>query len=185
MVPKLYIARTADGSDFPLPSYASQYHVGLTLRAAIGNPIKISAGERIRVPVGFAIGVPVGFCGQVVCYVPLAERHGIIVSDAPHILNPADRKPLFVLLQNTSPNPYVLHRGDIIGELLIMPVVQVCWQEIQPPAIQNMTQETDLILDEGISPVPDQEEPAQLFASTRRVKKSIRNRFKSPDEESK
>ena len=185
MVPKLYIARTADGSDFPLPSYASQYHVGLTLRAAIGNPIKINAGERIRIPVGFAIGVPVGFCGQVVCHTPLAERHGVIVSDAPHILNPADREPLFVLMQNTSPNPYVLHRGDIIGELLIMPVVQVCWQEMHTKTAQNTTQETDLILDEGITLVSDQETPAQLFASTRREKKSIRNRFKSPDEENK
>jgi len=111
ITPRLFIARTPDGDGFPLPSYETQYHVGLRLSAAIGSPIKINAGERLLIPVGFAVGVPQGFCGQIVSYGPLAEQHGIIVVDAPHIVNPADREPIFVNLQNISQKQFILHRG--------------------------------------------------------------------------
>ena len=94
MVPTLYICRTSDGEGLPLPSYPSKDHIALTLQAAISAPVRLKAGERAHVPVGFAIGVPNGFCGQVVSFPTLALKEGVVVSDAPHILNPADRGPL-------------------------------------------------------------------------------------------
>ena len=103
---------------------------------------------------------------------------GLIVSDAPHILNPADREPIFVLIHNISSNPHVLHRGDFIAQLIIMPVVQVCWQEIQSKAAGTITDETKLVVDEGqITAEPVQEK--NKFESFRRPKSSIRNRFKN------
>ena len=181
MLPKLYIARTPDGSGFPLPSYTSKYHVGLNLTAAIGGSVKINPGERLRVPVGFAIGIPQGFCGQVVSNPDIAEKNGIVVSDAPHILNPADRKPLFVLLQNVSSNQCILHRGDFIAQLLIMPAVQVCWQEIQPNIQDPLTNENEILL--GVQDDAfDKKEKKDAFYSFRRVKTSPRNRYKTDDE---
>ncbi|MBQ7413572.1 MAG: hypothetical protein IJV07_04810 [Alphaproteobacteria bacterium] len=178
MIPKLYIARTPDGNKFPLPSYTSKHHVGLNLCAAIGAPVKINPNERIYIPVGFAIGIPQGFCGQIVSHPQPAGTMGLIVSDAPHILNPADREPIFVLIHNISSNPHVLHRGDFIAQLIIMPVVQVCWQEIQSKAAGTITDETKLVVDEGqITAEPVQEK--NKFESFRRPKSSIRNRFKN------
>lgn len=181
MTPRLYIARTPDGSDFPLPSYASQYHIGLLLRAAIGSTLKINAGERIRIPVGFVIGVPQGFCGQIVSTPSLAETHGLVVSDSPHILNPADREPIFVLLQNVSSNPHVLHRGDVIAELLIIPAVQVCWNEVKAGKSSEKTDITREILDPGAA--NNEQSNRNLFFSARREKKSARHRFQKPNEE--
>ena len=179
MIPKLYISRTPDGNGFPLPSYASKFHNGLDLLAAIGAPVKINPNERLVVPVGFAIGVPAGFCGLIVSEPTLAEKHGLIVSDAPHVLNPADREPVFVLIQNVSSNPYVLHRGEVIAQLLITPVFQVNWQEVTGRENGPQTNEKDMIIDEGI----DQKEPVKRnpFKSLRREAHSIRNRYKSSD----
>ena len=185
MVPKLYITRTSDGSDFPLPSYSSRYHVGLNLMAAIGAPIKINPGERLRVPVGFAIGIPNGFCGQIVSVPDLAEAHGVIVSDGPHIVHPADRDPLFVLLQNTAPHQYVLHRRDVIAQLVILPVVQVCWSEIKTGLHAPKTKTDDIILDNGerfeVEIIP--EEKNTTFVSSRREKRSIRDRYKTDEDD--
>jgi len=181
MIPKLYIARTADGNDFPLPTYTSEFHVGLNLMAAIGAPIKVNPNERIQVPVGFAIGIPQGFCGQIVSPPVLSSEHGIVVSGAPFILNPADRDPLFVLIQNISSNPYVLHRGDQIAQLLIMPVVQGYWQEITTDIKDEVTDENTMIVDEGIQ--TEAKKKGDPFASFRRHKASIRNRYKNPDED--
>lgn len=183
MVPKLYITRTSDGSDFPLPSYSSRYHVGLNLMAAIGSPIKINPGERLRVPVGFVIGIPDGFCGQIVSMPDLAEKHGIIVSDAPHIVHPADREPLFVLLQNTAPYQYVLHRRDIIAQLIVFPVVQVCWQEIETHLNMPKTKTDEIILDGDVS--SKEESPLEkniITVHSRREKKSIRDRYKTDED---
>ncbi len=182
MVPKLHILRTSDGSDFPLPSYTSRYHVGLNLRAAVGAPIKINPGERLRVPTGFAIGIPMGFCGQVVSQPELALAHGVIVSDAPHVIHPADREALFVLLQNTSRQQYVLHRGDVIAQLVIVPAVQVCWHEVAAAPIGAKTAEADMIVEEGEEPVVPSEKKGET-AHPRREKKSIRNRYKTSDDD--
>ena len=178
MIPKLYIARTPDGNKFPLPSYTSKYHAGLNLCAAIGAPVKVNPNERIYIPVGFAIGIPQGFCGQIVSHPQLAGSSGLIVSDAPHMLNPADRDPIFVQIRNISSNPHVLHRGDLIAQLFIMPVVQVCWQEIQSSNPGTITDEATLVIDEGLMETESVNEKSK-FESFRRPKSSIRNRFKS------
>ena len=178
MVPKLYITRTPDGSDFPLPSYNTKYHAGLNLMAAVGQPIKIAAGERVKVPVGFVIGIPHGFCGQIVSSPQLAEKDGLIVADAPHILNPADREPIFVLLQNITNTTHVLHRGEIIALLLITPVIQVSWHEINNKVTSQITSTETMILDEEKNNTTDQN---TSFVSFRRKIRSPRNRF-GPDE---
>ena len=178
MTPKLYIARTPDGSQFPLPSYTSRYHMGLNLMAGIGAPIRIAPNERIRIPIGFAIGIPVGFCGQIVSEPTLAEQHGIIVSDSPHLIHPADRDPLFVLIRNISSNPYVLHRGEVIAQLVITPALQVCWKETQPQQATQPTKEEILVVDEGQA---EEKPAADKFKSFRRHKKSIRSRSKASD----
>ena len=180
MIPKLYIARTPDGNDFPLPTYTSEFHVGLNLMAAIGAPIKVNPNERIQIPVGFAIGIPQGFCGQIVSHPVLSGEHGLVVSGAPYILNPADRDPLFVLMQNVSSTPYVLHRGDQIAQLVLMPVVQGYWQEIETDVQGSVTDEKMLVIDEGIVTEKKKNDP---FASFRRPKMSLRNRYKNPNED--
>lgn len=180
MTPRLYIARTLDGNDLPLPAYQSQYHVGLLLRAAVGAPLKLNPGERVRVPIGFAIGVPQGFCGQIVSTPELSEKDGIIVSDAPHLLNPANREPIFVLLQNVSSGQHVIHRGDIIAELVIVPAVQVCWNEVKLGVPTDKTKTEQMIIDDGSA---TQKKKQDIFKSYRRKKTTPRNRFKDPEED--
>ena len=178
MVPTLYICRTSDGEELPLPSYESKDHIALTLQAAISSPIRLKAGERAFVPIGFAIGIPNGFCGQIVSFPKLARKEGIIVSDAPHILHPADRGPLFVLLRNTSSDDFVLHRGVVCAQLVIFPAVQVAWKEVERHIEASRTSTDEILLDEA-----EEETANALEPSARRGVRSIRNRYKKDDEE--
>ena len=181
MIPKLYISRTPDGNGFPLPSYTSKFHIGLNLLAAVGTPVKINPNERLVIPVGFAIGVPAGFCGLIVSDGDLAEKHGIVVSDAPHVLNPADREPVFILIQNVSSNPYVLHRGESIAQLLIVPAFQIGWQEVAGSQEGSQTSEKEMIVDEGV--IPTEKTLRDIFKSSRRSHHSIRNRYRKADDD--
>ena len=181
MVPTLYICRTSDGEGLPLPSYEFKNHIALTLLAAISAPIRLKTGERAYVPVGFAIGIPNGFCGQVVSFPKLARKDGIIVSDAPHVIHPADRKPLFVLLLNTSEKDYVLHRGIVCAQLLVLPALQVAWKEVERHIdAADITPTDEILLDDG----QESTEKANAWEpSARRGVRSIRNRYKQDEDE--
>lgn len=181
MVPTLYICRTSDGEGLPLPSYESKDHIALTLQAAISIPVRLQAGERAYVPVGFAIGIPNGYCGQVVSFPSLARREGIVVSDAPHILHPAERGPLFVLLRNTSSADYVLHRGVVCAQLVIFPAVQVAWHEVERHVKASKTSTDEILLDEVEN--SDKDVSKALEPSARRGVRSIRNRYKNDEDE--
>ena len=174
MVPRLYISRTPDGQDLPLPSYTSPHHVGLNLQAAVSAPIRLNPMERAYIPVGFSIGIPDGYCGQIVSVPALAHTEGLVVLDGPQIVHPADRGPIFVLVQNTSPKAYVVRRGLVCAQLLVVPVVQVCWNEIETKASGGASSE-NVVLD-SVSAKKE-----NIMDSPRRPHRSIRNRFKKEE----
>ena len=171
MVPTLYISRTADGEGLPLPSYTSRHHVALNLQAAVATPVRLNKDERAYIPIGFTIGIPDGFCGQVVSLPSLAYELGLVVLDGPQIVHPADRQPLFILLQNTSPKAVVIHRGLVCAQLLITPAVQICWKEVQSRSMTGPT--TTVVLDND----SEEAEKKTLKFSKRKVR-SIRDRYK-------
>ena len=172
------IARTADGKDFPLPSYESRYHMGLVLKAALPTAVRLDSGDRVFVPTGFAIGIPDGYCGFAVSYPELADKQGIVVLDAPKLISPADRNPLFLLLQNMSSRQVVLHRGEIIGLLVVQPVLQVAWKDFSNAELASGTV-TEPILEKGnVEP-----EAEKKMVSSKRVYKGPRDRFKKDEEE--
>jgi len=176
---KVSIARTADGKDFSLPAYASRYHMGLALKAALPMAIRLNSGDRISVPVGFAIGIPDGYCGMVVSYPELADKHGVIVLDAPRLISPADRAPLFILLQNISAQQVVLRRGDIVAQLVIQPVLQVMWQDLSNAKIDS-EKPTEPVLMEG---AVEEEAGKEKMVSSKRTYKPPRHRFQQEEEE--
>ena len=176
MTPKLHIIRTSDGVDFPLPSYVSKHHVGLLLKAAIPTVLKMDPNERALIPIGFGIGIPSGLCGQIVSLPETAKELGLIVLDAPQIVNPADRNALYVLVQNASRRQIIIHRGDAIAQLIIVPVYQVCWNEITDKTLSS-TQDVSLINDQ--EDTPSENGTNQSAGPNKRVVKNVRERTKA------
>ena len=180
MVPKLYISRTPDGEGLPLPSYESKDHIALTLQAAVSAPVRLKPGERAYVPAGFAVGIPHGYCGQIVSVPLLARKEGIVVSDAPSVVHPANRKGLFILLRNTSEVDFVVHRGLVCAQLIIFPAVQVAWKEVEGAVSSEVTPTDEILLDEGVE---EGERKSGLEFSSRRKVRPIRNRYGQDDED--
>ncbi len=176
-VKTLSITRTADGNGLALPSYTSPYHAALNLQAAVPSSVRLESGDRVYIPIGFAIGVPDGFCGLIVSQPELAREQGLIVLDAPQLVHPANRAPLFLLLQNMSSHQVILRRGDIVAQLLIQPVVQVAWRDFsEGTQIQGeVVKEKDVLVD-SLGKM-EQESVADKMVSSRRVYKDPRHRF--------
>lgn len=176
MTPKLQILRTADGYGLPLPMYESKDHMGLVLQAAIPDVIKLEPGDVVYLPVGFSIGIPRGMCGMILSIPDLVREKGIAVKSAPAILNPADRGPLFILIQNEGSKPQFINRAEAIAQLVISNVYQVCWTEVES---DNDTEETP-VSQYWVDKKTAEEAPVAATEqfSARRPVKSIRMRVK-------
>ena len=106
------------------PHYATELAAGADLRAYLTEPVTLGAGERAAVPTGVRLAIPAGYEGQVRPRSGLAFRHGVTLVNAPGTIDADYRGEIRVLLFNTSREPYTIHSGDRIAQLVIAPVVQ-------------------------------------------------------------
>ncbi|MDR2096570.1 MAG: dUTP diphosphatase [Treponema sp.] len=108
-----------------LPQYASEGAAGLDLRAFLDEPLVIPPLERRRIPTGLIPEIPAGFEGQVRPRSGLASRNGVSVLNAPGTIDSDYRGELEVLLVNLGSEPFTVHDGDRIAQLVIAPVCRV------------------------------------------------------------
>jgi len=108
--------------DLPLPSYAHLGDAGADLVAREGAMLA-PAGGRALVPTGIAIAIPEGYAGFVQPRSGLALRHGVTCLNTPGLIDAGYRDEVRVILVNTDPDqPYEVHRGDRIAQLVIQGV---------------------------------------------------------------
>jgi dUTP pyrophosphatase len=131
--PVIPITRLPHGADLPLPAYETALAAGMDLRAAVpeGEPFVLRPGARHAVPTGLAFALPEGFEGQVRPRSGLAFKHGVTCLNTPGTIDADYRGEVKVILINHGEDDFVIRRGERIGQLVIAPVVQAGWQEVE------------------------------------------------------
>jgi dUTP pyrophosphatase len=124
------ILRTPGNEDLPLPERFTHAAAGYDLPAALTEPLSLPAGGFARVPTGIRVALPEGYEGQVRPRSGLAARHGIGLLNAPGTIDADYRGEIHVILFNFGQDPFVIHRGDRIAQLVIGPVVHVEWKSV-------------------------------------------------------
>ena len=113
--------------ELPLPSYARAGDAGADLVAREGALVP-AGGGRVVVPTGIALALPEGYAGFVLPRSGLAMRHGITCVNTPGLIDAGYRGELRVVLLNTDPSePYEVHRGDRIAQLVVQRVEHVAF----------------------------------------------------------
>ena len=124
---EILIQRLDDG--LPLPERAHPGDAGFDLRSAIDTVLK--PGERAMIPTGVAVAIPDGFAGLVQPRSGLAARHGVGLVNAPGLIDAGYRGEIKVIAINLDPNePFEVHRGDKIAQLVVYPVPETVLQEV-------------------------------------------------------
>jgi dUTP pyrophosphatase len=120
------------GEGLPLPAYETPHAAGMDLRAAVQEdaPLTLHPGDRRAVPTGLCVAIPAGFEGQVRPRSGLALRHGVTCLNAPGTVDADYRGEVQVILINLGADDFVVRRGERIAQLLIAPVVQAAWREV-------------------------------------------------------
>lgn len=122
------IKRLPNGAGLPLPAYATSGAAGMDIVSA--EQVTIAPGARHAVATGFAVAIPEGYEIQVRPRSGLALKHGISVPNTPGTIDSDYRGELKVILINLGDEPFAIARGDRIAQLVLAPVVQAAWDEV-------------------------------------------------------
>ena len=133
MNPTVPIVRLPHGEGLPLPAYETAQAAGMDLRAAVpeDEPLTLRPGSRFPVPTGLAFALPPGFEGQVRPRSGLAFKHGVTCLNTPGTVDADYRGEVKVILINLGEEDFVVRRGERIAQLIVAPVVQAVWSEVE------------------------------------------------------
>lgn len=117
-------------SKHPLPAYQTAGAAAFDVQANLDEPITLGSLERAAVPTGLYLAVPQGYEAQVRPRSGLAAKFGLTCLNTPGTIDSDYRGELKVILANLSKDEYVIQDGDRIAQVVVAPVEQVEWEEV-------------------------------------------------------
>ena len=122
------VKRLPHGKGLALPAYATSGAAGMDVLSA--EEVTLAPGGRHAVATGLALAIPEGFEVQVRPRSGLALKHGISLPNTPGTIDSDYRGELKIIMINLGDEPFAIHRGDRIAQLVLAPVVLAAWDEV-------------------------------------------------------
>jgi dUTP pyrophosphatase len=120
------------GREFPLPQHATAGSAGMDLRACIDAPLLLEPGSAELVPTGISIYIAQpDLAAMLLPRSGLGHKNGIVLGNLVGLIDSDYQGPLMVSLWNRGAQPFTIHPGDRIAQLVIVPVVQVAFDVVE------------------------------------------------------
>ena len=111
-------------NDAKLPYRATSGSAGADLFACIDEDIVIAPNERKLIPTGIAIGLTENNCGAFIFpRSSVSYKNGVSLANCVGVIDSDYRGEVKVPLINHSDCDFIVHNGDRIAQLVIMPVI--------------------------------------------------------------
>lgn len=124
---QIRIQRTHPAAVLPSYAHGPGEDAGMDLRAV--EDVTLEPGVPRLVPTGLTIELPPGYEAQVRPRSGLALQHAIASPNAPGTIDPGYRGEIRVILLNLGPDPYTVHAGDRIAQMIVARYEAVEWLE--------------------------------------------------------
>jgi dUTP pyrophosphatase len=115
---------------FAAPTYQTEHAAGMDLYAAVADPLTLEPGGVAAVPTGIRLEIPPGYEGQIRPRSGLALKSRISIPNSPGTIDADYRGEVRVILINLGAEPYVVHRGDRIAQLVFAAVARAALTEV-------------------------------------------------------
>ena len=113
------------GSEFPLPTYATEGSAGLDLRALVEESFELQPNETKLIPTGLSIYIAdPNLAAVILPRSGLGHKNGIVLGNLVGLIDSDYQGPLMVSMWNRSQTPFKVEVGDRIAQLVFVPVVQ-------------------------------------------------------------
>ena len=135
---QLKILNPQIGKDIPLPSYSTDGSAGLDLRACIKSKIIIEPNSSDLIPTGLAIYLD---DSSLACLIlprsGLGHKHGIVLGNLVGLIDSDYQGELMISCWNRGQNSFTIEKGDRIAQLVVVPIVQARFVEVDEFAETN------------------------------------------------
>jgi dUTP pyrophosphatase len=99
----------------------------MDLRAAVSDKVILEPGQIKLVPTGLTVSIPQGDEAQIRPRSGLALKHGVGMVNAPGTIDSDYRGEIGLVMINWGAEPFIIKRGDRIGQMVI---AKVCKAEL-------------------------------------------------------
>ena len=109
-----------------MPVYATEGSAGLDLRACLDAALLLAPGKAELLPTGIAIHLDdPGLAAVILPRSGLGHKHGIVLGNLVGLIDSDYQGQLMVSCWNRGAEPFTVHPGDRIAQLVVVPVMQV------------------------------------------------------------
>jgi len=120
------------GRDFPLPEYATTGSAGLDLRACLDGPLVLEPGQTELLPTGLAIHIDdPGLAAVLLPRSGLGHKHGIVLGNLVGLIDSDYQGQVFVSAWNRGTQPFTIHPGERVAQMVILPVVRARFEVVE------------------------------------------------------
>jgi dUTP pyrophosphatase len=124
------IQKIHPAATLPVYAHGPDEDAGMDLCAV--EQVTLECGIPRLVPTGLVIELPPGYEAQVRPRSGLALKHAITMPNAPGTIDPGYRGEIRVILLNLGREPYIVHPGDRIAQMIVSRYESVQWEEAEP-----------------------------------------------------
>lgn len=117
-------------TEVALPKYETTGSAGMDVRASISEPLVLGPLERKLIPLGIKIEIPEGYEIQVRPRSGLALKHGIGMVNSIGTIDSDYRGEIGAILINLSKEPYTIHPGERIGQIVLNKISKIEWEVV-------------------------------------------------------
>ncbi|MCU1262265.1 MAG: deoxyuridine 5-triphosphate nucleotidohydrolase [Bryobacterales bacterium] len=126
---RIKIDRLHENARLPDYAHGPAEDAGLDLHAV--EDVTLLPGVPALVPTGLAIELPPGCEAQIRPRSGLALKHAITLPNSPATIDPGYRGEIRVILLNLGREPYTIHTGDRIAQMIVARYEPVEWEETE------------------------------------------------------
>ncbi|NKB47236.1 MAG: dUTP diphosphatase [Legionellales bacterium] len=128
---ELKILNPALKESMALPTYATSGSAGLDLRACLEAPQQLAPGDTHLIGTGLAIHIAdPSLAALVLPRSGLGHKHGIVLGNLVGLIDSDYQGELMISVWNRGSDHFTIQPGDRLAQLVIVPVVQATFQEV-------------------------------------------------------
>ena len=114
-----------------VPTRGSEYAAGYDLYATFKEEkITIWPHDTIMIDTGWSMEIPEGYFGAIFARSGLAAKQGLRPANCVGVIDSDYRGPVKVALHNDTQEHQIVHQGDRIAQLVIMPYKSIEFEEV-------------------------------------------------------
>ena len=121
-----------------MPQYESDMAAAVDLRAMFEQDTVVAPNSTILVPTGIAIYIKNPYlCATVLPRSGLGFKHGIVLGNLTGLIDADYQGQLMVPLWNRSGEPFTIHVGDRIAQMMFLPIVRATFKQVEEFELTN------------------------------------------------